>query len=107
MTEKRMIPIGEILDETIELTLTDMAQRCEVKAEFIVAMVYEGVLEPSGNKPDEWQFGGQDLLRLRRALRLQQDLGVNLPGAALALELLEELENLRLRLRRLEGGEQD
>jgi chaperone modulatory protein CbpM len=28
-------------------------------------------------------------------MRLQQDFGVNLPGAALALELLEELERLR------------
>jgi len=33
------------------------------------------------------------------ALRLQQDLGVNLAGAALALQLLEEAETLRARLR--------
>lgn len=36
------------------------------------------------------------------ALRLQEDLGVNLAGAALALQLLEELETLRSRLRVLE-----
>ncbi|MEJ2407378.1 MAG: chaperone modulator CbpM [Candidatus Thiodiazotropha sp.] len=102
MSEKHLIPLGEILDESIELTLNDLAQRCSVKTEFIVAMVYEGALEPSGKKPEEWNFGGRDLIRLRRAVRLQQDLDVNLPGVALALELLEELDDLRSRLSTLE-----
>ena len=34
---------------------------------------------------------------------LEQDLGVNAAGAALALDLLEELERLRERLRRMDG----
>jgi len=33
------------------------------------------------------------------ALRLQRDLGLNLAGAALALELLDEVEALRAQLR--------
>jgi len=104
MSEKRLIPVGEIIDETVELSLNDMARRCSVKTEFVIAMVYEGVLEPRGEQPEEWHFGGDDLIRLRRALRLQQDLDVNLPGVALALELLEELDELRTRLKRLESG---
>jgi chaperone modulatory protein CbpM len=102
MGENRMIPLGEILDENLELSLTDLAQRCSVKTEFVIAMVYEGVLEPRGRQPEEWHFAGQDLIRLRRALRLQEDLEVNLPGVALALDLLEELDDLRSRLRSLE-----
>jgi len=38
-------------------------------------------------------------LRVRSALRLQHDLGVNLAGIALALDLMEELENLRAQLK--------
>ncbi|MEE9157003.1 MAG: chaperone modulator CbpM, partial [Gammaproteobacteria bacterium] len=34
-------------------------------------------------------------------LRLQQDLGINLAGAALALDLLDELRKLRTRLKTL------
>jgi chaperone modulatory protein CbpM len=33
---------------------------------------------------------------------MQRDLGINTPGAALALDLLDELEQLRSRLRRFE-----
>jgi chaperone modulatory protein CbpM len=36
------------------------------------------------------------------ALRLKRDLGVNIAGAALAIDLLEELEELRARLQRFE-----
>jgi len=40
--------------------------------------------------------------RARRAIRLSRDLDVNLPGVGLALELLDELEDLRVRVRALE-----
>jgi len=36
-------------------------------------------------------------------LRLQSDLGVNRAGAALAVQLLEEIDALRTKLRALEG----
>ena len=45
--------------------------------------------------PTEWRFSGAQLRRARIALRLERDLGVNAAGVALALELLEELEQLR------------
>jgi chaperone modulatory protein CbpM len=44
------------------------------------------------------------LQRARVALRLQNDLDVNLAGAALALELLDELDELRARVQRLEAA---
>jgi chaperone modulatory protein CbpM len=42
------------------------------------------------------------LRRIRCAERLEEDLGVNSAGAALVLDLLEELERLRTRLGRIE-----
>ena len=44
------------------------------------------------------------MLRLVRALNLQRDLDINPAGAALALELLDEIDHLRERLRTLERG---
>ncbi len=38
-------------------------------------------------------------MRVEKARRLQNDLGVNLPGVALALQLLDRIDALELRLR--------
>lgn len=102
MHSKDLIPLGEIIDEHIRFNLDELVQRCDVQVEVVVALVYEGVLEPVGERPEEWHFSGPDLIRLHRARRLQDDLQINLPGVALALELLEELDTLRHRLERLE-----
>jgi len=93
-----------ILEEQAELTLADLCRACAVHAERIIELVDVGVLEPLGREPARWRFGGASLQRARMALRLQQDLGIDLAGAALALELLDEIESLRARLRVL-GGE--
>ncbi len=102
MSEKRLIPIGEILDENVTLSLNELAQRGAVHIEIIVELVQEGVLEPQGEEQEQWRFTGPDLIRLRRALNLQRDLELNLPGIALALDLLDELDELRAKIERLE-----
>jgi len=93
-----------ILEEQTELTLADVCRACAVRAEFIVELVDEGVLAPQGREPHRWRFSGVHLRRATVALRLQRDLGINLAGAALALQLLDEVEALRARLRVI-GGE--
>lgn len=93
---------GEVLEEDLELTLAELCRACRLPEERIVEFVEEGVIEPSGGEPSNWYFAGISLRRVRCARRLQRDLGVNVAGAALALELLEELQRLRARLSRLE-----
>ena len=93
-----------ILEEHAQLTLADLCRACAVHAERIIELVDVGVLEPVGREPARWRFGGASLHRTRMALRLQRDLGIDLVGTALALELLDEIESLRTRLRAM-GGE--
>jgi len=93
-----------ILEEQAQLTLADLCRACAVHAERIIELVDVGVLEPLGREPERWLFSGASLQRARIALHLQQDLGIDLAGAALALELLDEIESLRARLRAM-GGE--
>ena len=95
---------GSILEEQTELTLDDVCRACAAQADMIMALVNEGVLIPEGSTPDQWRFTGAQLHRARVALRLQSDLDVNLAGAALALELLDELDTLRARLQSLEAA---
>jgi chaperone modulatory protein CbpM len=57
--------------------------------------VAEGVIEPHGEERARWRFTGRSVIRTQVAVRLCEDLDVNLPGVALALDLLEEIERLR------------
>ena len=94
---------GEIIEEELELSLADLCRACRLPAERVFELVEEGVIEPRGREPSRWRFQGVSVRRVRCVQRLEQDLGVNIAGAALALDLLEELERLRARLNRLES----
>jgi chaperone modulatory protein CbpM len=94
---------GEVLEEEVELTMTELCLVCQVPEARVLELVDEGIAEPSGQEPARWRFQGISVRRIHCALRLERDLGVNLAGAALAMDLMDELQQLRERLRRLEG----
>jgi len=95
---------GPVVEEEIRLTLVELCRVCRVPEAQVRSWVGEGVLEPMGRAPDEWQFAGAALRRTRLATRLTRDFELNPPGVALALDLLDEIDALRARLRRLGGG---
>jgi chaperone modulatory protein CbpM len=78
------------------LTVHELAARCGVDRDFVEQLVELGVLERHGADPA--RFAGELTLRVYRCLRLQRDLGLNLEGAALALELLDRIEQLEREL---------
>ncbi|MEA3410038.1 MAG: chaperone modulator CbpM [Pseudomonadota bacterium] len=94
------MPDVELIDEQTIFTLAELCRSCAVEAEFVESMVEQGILEPVGRRGRHWCFPSTSLRRTRVTLHLQQDLGVNLAGAALALDLLERIEELDARLRR-------
>jgi chaperone modulatory protein CbpM len=91
------IPVDN-LDESPVLTLGELCRTCTVHAEWVIELVDEGVIVPSGRRREQWRFYGVSLHRVRVVQRLQRDLGVNLAGAALALELMDEVARLRQRV---------
>jgi chaperone modulatory protein CbpM len=86
---------GDIVEETLVLSVAELSRIMSVDERHIVELVEEGVISVLQIDASNWRFSGAALRRARIALRLEGDLGVNLPGVALALELLEELEQLR------------
>ncbi|RQO38475.1 MerR family transcriptional regulator [Herminiimonas sp. KBW02] len=91
---------SQLLDDDVTLTLIELSQACNAPQELITAWVVEGVLEPAGQRPQEWRFSGTALRRARVAQHLTQDLEVNTPGVALALDLLERIDALEAQLKR-------
>ena len=91
---------GQLIEEETVITLDELCRNCTVRTEEVVTLVEEGILDPADGPLDRaqagrWQFHISSVRRVRTVVRLQRDLGVNLPGAALALELLDRIEELK------------
>ncbi len=85
----------QVVEEEVEMSLGELCQACDAEVTLIRELVAHGVLEPRGDAPQGWVFVGASLQRTRLALRLMHDLEVNLPGAALALDLMEQIRQLQ------------
>ena len=89
---------GLLLDDDCLLSLAELSRACATHADWIIELVEEGILEPQGKDIRHWRFSAPAIRRVRTVRHLQRDLGVNRAGAALALQLLDEIEALQRRL---------
>jgi chaperone modulatory protein CbpM len=88
----------QVVEEELRLSLDQLCQACSAERELVQQLVAHGVLQPQGAEPQAWVFAGASLRRTRTALRLLRDLELNLPGAALAVDLLDEIARLQREL---------
>lgn len=93
---------GTLFDETTEISIVDLCDACSIDITVVEEMIAEGIVEPSGRELNRVPYSM--VRRTRTVIHLQHDLGVNLAGAALALELLEQISQLRTKLRLVETG---
>ncbi|OGB25714.1 MAG: MerR family transcriptional regulator [Burkholderiales bacterium RIFCSPLOWO2_02_FULL_57_36] len=92
--------IALLLDDAC-LTVDELAVSCSVSREWVIEHVQAGVLPAeSGADPAQWSFTGRDLLRTRRLFDLERSFDANPELAGLVTDLLDEMERLRVRLRR-------
>ena len=93
-----------VVEDELQMNLAELARACRAREEQIHVWVVEGVLQPLGESPSTWRFAGASLRRAKLAITLTRELEINTPGVALALDLMDEIEELRARLRRLGRG---
>lgn len=89
---------GMLVEEQADLSVEDISRACSRSTEWVIELVEQGVLDPTGESRHGWRFSGTSLVRARVARRLQRDLNINVEGVALAIELMEEIKSLRERL---------
>ncbi len=89
ITEEDWIGAGEI------------CRMCRLELEAVLELAELGLVSPRQVSGD-WQLPAAALPRLRVVGRLMRDLGVNVSGAALAVELMETQRALERRIRDLE-----
>jgi DNA-binding transcriptional MerR regulator len=87
------IILGRIEPE--QLTLEGLAACAGVHPARIEYFVEYGLLEPIARTGTQWLFDTACLARLRMIERLRRDLGANLAGIAVILDLLDRLTALQ------------
>ena len=96
---------GELLNEECILSMIELSEACQVSKDWVVMLVDEGILQPLNISADNshlWTFTGNSLYKARMTRWLELDLGVNIAGAAVALELMDENEVLQTQIKILE-----
>jgi chaperone modulatory protein CbpM len=93
---------GIVIEKSTSLTLDEFCHYTHTEREIVIEMVEHQLIEPEGDKPEEWRFDSFSLKRGRIAASFYHDLEINMPGIALALDLLEKIENLQQQLEILE-----
>ena len=92
--------IAMLLDET-RIGVDEVAGNCAVDQAWVVEYVQAGVLlADPGQDPSRWSFTSRDLLRARRLRDVAHQFDANAELAGLVVDLVEELERLRVRLKR-------
>ncbi len=98
----KMILTGVLMDDEGTISLVEVCQKYNLSEERLLDMMEHGLFSAHTENLKRLHVDYQTCRRIQSATRLQHDLGINLPGVVLVLELLEELEHARDELRILQ-----
>lgn len=100
---KQQIIISEVSIETnLELTIDELCLACQVTPDFLEELLNYGAFEIENSTLDAYRFDSEDLRRIRSIKQLQHDLEVNVPGALLIVDLLDEMADMHAKIEMLE-----
>ncbi|KTC84853.1 chaperone modulator CbpM [Legionella brunensis] len=77
------------------LSLREVTYSLGVSKDTILEIIDEGIVSAQKDEKEEWLFDSEAIRCIRTVLHLNRDLGVNLAGAGLALELMRQIDHLQ------------
>lgn len=80
----------------VQWGMKEFCQVVDLPPAYVIEIVEHGIVEPQGRTPDDWLFDDRAPVLARRAAKLRDELHIEWEGVALALELLEEVQQLRI-----------
>jgi chaperone modulatory protein CbpM len=99
MDREQDLLTGSVIGDEGVLSIEELARACGAEAQWIIELVAVGMLEPQGAETSRWRFRAADLTCARRVSRLQRDFGATIEAAAVMIDLLHQIEQLRARLK--------
>ena len=88
----------EIVEHDQALDFHQFVQACGQNDGWVLALFEHDILQAVNVSPRQHRYLGEDLLRARRAYRLQRDFDASLTAVALMLDLIDEVHYLRKRV---------
>lgn len=89
---------AEVLDEHQSFDLQKFAQVCGQNPEWVLQLLEYEIL-PERNEATLHVFYSDDIVRARRAYRLQRDFEASFAAVAMMMDLIDELQQLRKQTR--------
>lgn len=91
MTKENVL-IAVVIEETTTVSFEEVCNRYHISRDLLIEMMEEGLF-PTKSK-EELALDQHALRRIESAFRLHKDLDINLPGVALALDLLDKIDTM-------------
>lgn len=84
------------MNPNIDITLSfdEVISACQSRREWLLELIEEDIITVHG-RPEQAEFSGFQLARIRRAQRLSRDFEAGIPALGLIMRLLDEVEELR------------
>ena len=92
--------LAGVVHEEACLTVEELCDACALEREWLVRRIEEGLFPVPGGIVAEWRVGAAGSARARRMRALERDFEAVPELAALVADMLEEMDELRARLRR-------
>src|SRR5512146_3048988 len=89
---------GSLMEESW-LTVEQVAAACDVEPEWLLRHIEEGLFPHAESVAGIWRFSTVSLLRARRMRQAERDFDAVPELAALMADMLEEMDQMRARLR--------
>lgn len=102
MNKQHTIITNVTIETNPELTLEELCSACGITPQFIHELIEYGALDCDDVSLEVYRFRPEQLRRVRTIVHLHHDLEINIPGATLAIELMEEMEKMRAKIDMLE-----
>lgn len=92
---------GIVIEESTTYTIEEVCQHYHIPKALLVELIEYGLFDNNTTQLELIKLDQKALRTMETAFRLHRDLDINLPGVALAVELLEKIDNMRDELRML------
>lgn len=83
-----------LIEESETITYTEVCRKYNIPEKLLIEMMEQGLFSNQSTRLNELQLNQKELQKIESAFRLHRDLGINLPGVVLAIELLERIERM-------------